>query len=405
MAQFKFTAENKEGERYEETIEAADRFAVYAEIRNRGDRVVAVSEEGKRGLLYAFTNFELLGGISTDEKILFAKNLGAMIDAGLALSRALSVMDRQTKNKKLKEVFAGLMGSVKRGDTFASAIAKYPKVFSPLFASMVRAGEESGSLAKSLKVVALQMERSHNLVKKVKGALIYPSIVITVMIGIGILMLIYVVPTLTQTFSELHTQLPPTTQLIITLSNFLVAHTILALSGMVAFVAVVIGALRSATGKRVVDTAILYIPVIGGIVRETNAARTARTLSSLLSAGVDVVLAITITRDVVQNHNFQKVLSQAEEAVTKGDALSKAFSENEHLYPALVGEMMAVGEETGKVSPMLEEIAIFYESEVEEKTKDISTIIEPMLMVVIGAGVGFFAVSMIAPIYSLSNSI
>ncbi len=406
MATFKFTAENKDSERYEETMEAADRFAVYAEIKNRGDRVVSVSEEGKQGLLAKLNNIDIFGGsVSIDERILLTKNLGAMMDAGLAVSRALAVMDRQTKNKALKSVLQGIMGSVKRGETLSSAFAKYPKVFSPLMVSMTRAGEESGSLAKSLKVVALQMERAHQLVKKVKGAMIYPGIVITVMIGIGILMLIYVVPTLTQTFKELNADLPPTTTFIINLSNFLVSHTVVSVGAIVLVFAGFISGARTKIGKRMIDFVTLKIPIINVIVKETNAARTARTLSSLLSAGVDVVLAITITREVVGNYYFQKVLTEAEGNVTKGDTLSAAFTNNEKLYPPLVGEMISVGEETGKVSGMLEEIAIFYEGEVEEKTKDLSTIIEPLLMVVIGGGVGFFAISMIAPIYSLSNSI
>jgi type IV pilus assembly protein PilC len=269
---------------------------------------------------------------------------------------------------------------------------------------MVKAGEESGKLADSLRVVAEQMQRMSNLTKKIRGALIYPSIVLIAMVGIGILMLIYVVPTLTQTFTEAGAKLPAQTQLIINASNFLVNNTFLAIGGFVAIIVAVLTAARSSQGKIALSWTFLHIPVIRGLVMETYSARTARTLSSLLSAGVDMIYAITITREVVGDHYYQKVLADAEAQVTKGKGLSETFNKHPELYPPLVAEMVAVGEETGRLSDLLRETAKFYEESVEQQTKDLSTIVEPVLMVVIGAFVGFFAISMIAPIYSLSNA-
>ncbi len=328
-----------------------------------------------------------------------------MLEAGLTSSRALAVMERQTKNTRLKSVIGALIADVKRGSTFSSALSKFTGVFSPLLVSMARAGEESGKLAGSLRVVATQMERASNLTKKIKGALIYPTIVLLAMVGIGILMLIFVVPTLTQTFQELGTELPPTTQAIIDVSNFLTNNTLLAL----ALIGLVIGGLfagaRTSAGRAIFDWIFLHIPVINGIVMETNAARTARTLSSLLSAGVDVILSLTITRDVLENRYYKAVLMQAEADVTKGGQISLSFAAHPELYPPLVGEMIAVGEETGRLADLLKETAEFYEESVERETKDLSTIVEPFLMIIIGASVGFFALSMIAPIYSLSNAV
>ncbi|OGG55014.1 hypothetical protein A3D62_03155 [Candidatus Kaiserbacteria bacterium RIFCSPHIGHO2_02_FULL_49_11] len=250
-----------------------------------------------------------------------------------------------------------------------------------------------------------QLDRAYTLKKKIRGALIYPSIIVIAMIIIAILMLIYVVPTLTQTFNELGAELPNSTKAIIAASQFLTGNTLLALLIPLLFGGGVYLAWRSPQGKKVWGYVVLHIPIIGELVKEVQAARTTRTLSSLLSSGVDIVYAISITADVLQNPHYKDVLLRAEKSVQSGGQLSEAFSTNEHLYPLLVGEMIAVGEETGKLPDMLQRVATFYEDEVEQKTKDMSTIIEPFLMIIIGIGVGFFALSMIAPIYSLSENI
>lgn len=405
MATFTITAVTKDGDSYNEAIDAVDRFAVYREVRERGDHLVSIREEGKKNFLSLAFIDEALTNVSSDEKVVLTRNLAAMLEAGLTSSRALAVMEKQTKNKRLKSILNSIVSEVKRGGTLSSGFAKYKNIFSPLLISMVRAGEESGKLSESLRVVSTQMDSANRLKKKIRGALMYPSIVLIAMTGIGILMLIYVVPTLTQTFEELGTALPPTTQAIITVSNFLSTHTVLALSFFVGVVMLFVYGLRTRIGKRATDWLMLHVPVVSGLVMETNSARTMRTLSSLLSAGVDMVLSISITRDVVQNEFYQKVLKEAEQGVVKGEPLAGPFEKYPNLYPPLVAEMIAVGEETGRLSGMLKETAEFYEESVEQQTKDLSTIIEPFLMLIIGAAVGFFAISMIAPIYSLSSAI
>jgi len=405
IMQFKVTAVTKDGDTYQEAVEAPDRFAVYRDIRARGDRVIELEEKSLKNLFSLSGLLDSFGTISTDEKVILVRNIAAMLEAGLTTSRALSVMERQSKNKRLKAIIGVLIAEVKRGGTFSSALAKYPNVFSTLLMAMVRAGEESGKLAESLRVVSLQMEHASNLTKKIRGALMYPSIVLIAMVIIGILMLIYVVPTLTQTFQELNADLPVMTEIVITVSNFLVAHSVLSILGIFLTIFGVIVSLRTKSGKRVFDWIIIRIPVIRNIAIETYAARTTRTLSSLLSSGVDMILSLAITRDVVGNVYYQTILAEAEASVTKGGPLSESFSKHVGLYPPLVSEMIAVGEETGRLSDLLKETAHFYEEAIDRQTKDLSTIIEPILMVVIGAAVGFFALAMIAPIYSLSDSL
>jgi type IV pilus assembly protein PilC len=328
-----------------------------------------------------------------------------MIKAGLAITRALSVMGRQSKNRKLKSVLAALEQHISKGGTFHEALSQFPDVFSPLMVSMVRAGEESGKMAEALIVVSEQMERSYQLQKKIRGALIYPVIIVLAMIVIGILMLIYVVPTLTQTFNELGVELPRSTKVVIGVSSFLTDNTVISLSALIIFGALLAAALRTRAGRRLADFVVLHLPLIAPMAREVNAARTARTLSSLLSAGVEMIAAIGITRDVVQNSYYKDILSRAEKDVQQGVQLSKVLEESGDTYPVLVAEMVAVGEETGQLSSMLHEVAEFYESEIDQQTKDLSTVIEPFLMLIIGTVVGFFAISMISPIYSLSGGI
>ena len=295
--------------------------------------------------------------------------------------------------------------SITKGEPFNQALSAFPKEFDDLYVAMVKAGEESGGMADSLKILSVQMERASQLKKKIKGAMIYPAIVLTVMVIIGIVMMIYVMPSITSTFKSLGSDLPPTTQALIATSEFMNEHTALTLAGLIGTVFGFIYFLRTPIGKRGFSWLVTRLPVIGTIAKEANAARTARTLSSLLSSGVDVLRALAITRDVVQNYYYKEIIAEAAVQVEKGSALSDTFVKRKDLYPILVGEMIAVGEETGQISNMLQELAEFYETEVEHKTKDLSTIIEPLLMVVIGGTVGFFALAMIAPIYSIADSI
>jgi len=389
---------------YTKVIEAVSRFAVYEQVQKEGGFVVELTEGDGRFKLPSWLFYSIGTGIKRSEIIRLAKNLAAMLSAGLALSRALSVIERQSSNKHFKAVITDISESIKKGTSFHDALAKYPKVFPALFIAMVRAGEESGSLSDALTIIGVQMERSEELIRKVKGAMIYPTIVISAVIIVAILMLIFVVPTLTKTFTQLGVQVPLATRVIVAISNFMAENVTVVFLGLVSFIAGIIAFVRSKEGSAIVLSISLYIPIIGELVRETFAARASRTISSLLASGVPVLDALGITKEVVHAGAFAKVISEAEERVKKGEPLSTAFVEHGKLYPILMGDMLSVGEETGKVAEMLRQVAEFYETDVAERTKDLSTIIEPILMLVIGSFVGIFAVSMIAPIYSLSSA-
>jgi type II secretory pathway component PulF len=405
MTKFVYTAEKGDGEVYKGVAEAADRFELYQVVRREGGKIISVSEDASNNIWslgYWNTKFTT---IKEYDKILMARNLGAMLGAGLSLARALAVLERQTKNPRLGAAISQIASDVRRGETLHASLAKFPRVFQNLFVAMVRAGEESGNLPDALKVTSDQMERMYDLKSKIRGAMIYPCVILVAIFGIGIMMMIYVVPTLAQTFAESAVALPASTQFVIGISNFLVNYTALSIGSIVGVIALFYVSLRTAAGKRTADFVSLHIPLIGGMVREVNAARTARTLASLVASGVDVMTSLDIVREVVQNYYFRQVLAAAKTAVSQGEPLSAAFARREDLYPPFVGEMMAVGEETGQTAEMLKRLAVYYEDEVDRNTKDMSTIIEPFLMIIMGLAVGFFAVSMITPIYSLSQAI
>ncbi len=407
MPTFKYKALRKgEQEPYEGTIEADDRFKVYSVVRKENAQIISIEEKSSKGT--SLTQGDVLAPfrrVKETEKILFSRNLGAMLKAGLSLSRALSVIERQTKSIKLKEVVTSISADIQKGNELSTAMSKFPKVYPSLVTSMVAAGEESGTLSETLLTISQQLERAYDLKKKVRGAMIYPSVIVFVLLGVGSAMMIFIVPTLTETFKAMEVDLPLSTTIVIAISDFLVTHTLLAFVSIVGIVSAFIAGMRTAKGKRLFESVFLHIPILGTLMKETNSARTGRTMTSLLSSGVNMLTSIEITRNVIQNSHYKDVLAKAQKEVEKGKALAKVFVEAEKLYPPLVGELIAVGEETGALPDMLKEIATFYENEVEQKTKNMSTIIEPFLMLIVGGAVGFFAVSMISPIYGITSSI
>ena len=400
---FRYTATKEDGTRITGEQEAADKFALARERKKEGETVVVTEEVGER----ARFNWSRLFArrVSLREKVAFARNLSGMVGAGLPLSRALAVLERQTTNERFKSVIAGVIECISKGATLTSALALFPAVFPPLIVSMAKAGEESGNLAGALLSAGEGLDRIYALARKVRGALIYPAIVIFVMIASGVVLFIFVIPQLVATFAEIQVALPFSTRLLIFMSDLFKQHGLL-LAALVLCLAVgLLAAVRTARGRRMIDFVLLRLPIIAPILREANAARTAQTLSSLLSAGVPIVGALQITAGVIGNVYYQEALAAAGTTLERGEPISGVLRANETLFPPLLAEMVAVGEETGKLSGTLKEAGLFFEGEVEQKTKNLSTIIEPALMIVVGVAVAFFAFAMITPMYSLMNTI
>jgi len=404
MPTYKYKATTADGASVEGVADAKDKFELARNMRTEGKNLLTATEQsGRKWNLDRVNAF--LSRVVLREKIDMAKNLATMIEAGVSVARGLQILLKQTKNPKLILIYRSVSDDIQKGTPLSSALEKFGKDFPPVMTAMIRAGEESGSLVDSLNVVGGQMEKTYNLRKKIRGAMIYPAVVFSVLIIVGVLMMLFVVPGLASTFKEANVALPPLTAAIIGISEFIQFHGILSFFIFAVVVTAFIMFKRTPTGTKTVDFIATRMPIFGGLVKEYNAAIITRTLASLIAAGVDIVRAITITRDVAENSFYKDSLAVAEANIQKGVPLSKTFVEHPELYPIMVGDMMEVGEETGRLSDMLKKIATFYESEVDNATADLSKLLEPILMVVIAAFVGLFAYAMIGPMYSILNTI
>lgn len=339
------------------------------------------------------------------EKMMFAKNLSVMISSGLPLSKALQNITVQTRNKKLITVLKQVNEDIQTGSSLADSLARYPSIFNELFVNMIRVGETGGNLDEVLNILSVQLEKEHDLLKKVTGALVYPAVILVAMILIGIVMMIYVVPQITSVFKDLGATLPVSTQFIIATSDFLRNFWYLAIFGLV-FLAIALKLISTTeAGKKIFGAIMINIPAVKNIVIKLNCARFARIYSSLLKSGVPVVEALRILSRTLTNFYYKRALARSVESVQKGVNLSKVIYEEKKIFPILVPQMIEVGEETGKTETVLMKLAEFYEADVDQSTKNLSSIIEPVLMLLIGSVVGFFAISILQPMYSVLGSI
>ncbi len=386
--------------------EAADRFSLAREMRREGVTLLSAEAVVEVSNLRLVTRrFRFWERVSLKEKIIFAGSLGTMIGAGLSLARALQVIAKQSPNRYWKKVLNQLNDSIVAGRSLSQALTLFPEIFPPVMTAMISAGEESGKLAVALETIREQLAKHYELRRRVQGAMIYPLIIIVVIIILAILLLIFLVPNLTSLFRELEVELPLSTRIVIAISDFLSHYTVAFLLGVFLISAAGWRLLKTRIGRRWWARVIFRLPVIGALVRNFNAATTLRTLSSLIASGVSMISSLQITVRVLQNPFYQEVIEGAVVRVEKGVSLSLIFSEAEHLYPPLAAELTEVGEETGNLSGMLAKGAVMFEAEVDQTTKNLSAIIEPLLMIIIGVAVGFFAISMIGPIYSLSDKL
>jgi len=339
------------------------------------------------------------------EKIVFTQHLAVMIGAGLSLTRALDALSLQTKNKKFAGILKQIGQDINKGIAFADSLAKQPKVFSELYVNMIRVGETSGNFEGALRVLTDQMKKDYDLRSHVKSAMIYPIVILVAMIGIGTIMMVTIVPKLTSIFKELHTELPLTTRVVIGISDFLNQHWLLAIFIVIIATLAARFASKTKVAKNYFDWTILRIPIFGDIIKKINSARLARTLSSLIKSGVPIVQGLRIVSRTMSNNLFIESLENASQEVQKGTSLHEVLAKYAQIYPPMVNQMIEVGEETGTLDEILTKLAEFYEEDVATITKGMSAVIEPILMIIIGAAVGFFAVSMLQPMYSMMEVI
>lgn len=406
MPKYFFTAKSQKGESYSGSREAKDEHDLAKILRQEGYILISAQTESRRKQFkWGLSLFNFLSNVSFKEKMSFAKNLQVMIGAGVSLPKALTTFAEQSSNKRFKKILTEIADKITRGENFSSALSAYPNIFSNLFCSMVKIGEESGTLEKNLGILSRQMEREYELKSEIISALIYPAVIVVAMIGIGVAMLILVVPQLAETFKDLEIELPLTTKIVIFIGTALAEKWYFVILSFAIFAFFLNIVLKTKEGKKIMDGLLIQIPLISQLVKKTNATYTIRTLSALIAAGVSMVRSLEIIGETIGHFYFKKAILDALEKIKKGEKLSDALKPYRDLYPLTVIQMIQVGEETGETSKVLDKLSDFFEDEITSATKNLAAVIEPVLMLLVGGVVGFFAISMVQPMYSMLQGI
>ncbi|MEX1112360.1 MAG: type II secretion system F family protein [Candidatus Andersenbacteria bacterium] len=339
------------------------------------------------------------------EKVLFARYFALMLRAGLDVKRALSTLQMQTRSKPMKEALGAVHQGIERGQTLADSMAGYPQAFSPLFISFVKVGESTGRLQESLEILAAQLQKEFELRRAIRGGMLYPIVILVALVAVGFAMMVFVIPKLVEVFDGFDVELPLMTRILITMSEFFETFWYLVLLGGFGIFAGIWSLLRVQSVKETVMHGLLFSPIIGPIMQQINLARFSRNLSSLLSSGVSFIESLQILGSNTPHPSYAHVFQAAEDHVKQGKTLSEFLIDFKRLFPPLVTNIIRVGEETGELDEVLKEVALFYEGEVDQTMKNLTSIMEPILMVAIGLAVGALAISIISPIYSLVNVI
>jgi len=343
--------------------------------------------------------------IPVSEKLFFVQHLSIMLKAGISLSVALKTLGKQTSNKRFAGIINDVSRNVEKGVSFTESLKPHEKIFGQLFVSMIESGEISGKLEDVLKRLYIQFKKNHELVSKVKGALTYPAVILVAMTGIGTFMMIFVIPKITVMFKDFNAELPLATKLIIKLSDGLVAHGLLYLIGLIIFIIILVQSIKTTKGKYIFHGLLLKLPIFAPIIKKINLARFARTISSLLKTDIMIIKSFQITANVLGNVYYRDALNEMSSKIKKGGTINEVISNYPKLFPPVVTQMIAVGEETGELDYILEELAEFYESEIDQIMNNLPAIIEPVLILLLGLVVGGMAVAVIMPMYSLTSAI
>lgn len=405
MPKYYYTAKNiATGETIGAEAEAKDERELATELRASGLIVTSVREVKERAKVQ-IQFLDRFISVPLKEKMIFTRNLAVMVSSGLTVSKAIMNLSVQTQNQAFQKILREVYDEVQGGKTLSEGLSKYPKVFNELFTSMVYVGEVSGNLEEVLDILALQLEKEQDILSKVKGAMTYPLVILVAMLGIGILMLTYILPRITGVFKDMGVTLPASTRAIMAASDFLINHAFLSVGLFFGGIIALKMFASTAVGKRFFDWLFIRMPIVGNILIKVNCARFSRIYSSLLKSGVSVVDSLSIVKKTLSNSYYKDALDDAISEIQKGVELSVVILRYPRLFPILVPQIIQVGEETGKTEMVLRRLAEFYEEEVNQITKNMSSIIEPILMLMIGGGVGFFAVAMLTPMYSVMENI
>jgi type IV pilus assembly protein PilC len=339
------------------------------------------------------------------EKLFFVQYLGIMLKSGISLASGLKTLSLQTSNKRFAKIIGEIAESVEKGTSFTESLKPHKKVFGELFINMIEAGEVSGKLENVLVQLYIQLKKQHELVSKVKGAMTYPAVIIVAMGGIGVFMMVKIVPQMVGMLKEFNAELPLATRVLISVSDAIVDNGLLAAGILVVSVLVIVQIMRTYRGKYYWQAIVLYMPIISPIVKKVNLAKFSRTISTLLKTDIMIIKTFQITANVLGNLHYRKAVNEMSEKIKKGSQINEVVSSYPKLFPPVVNQIISVGEETGELDNILTELADFYEGEVNKIMDNLPSIIEPLLILILGCAVGGMAVAIIMPMYSLGSAI
>jgi len=408
MASFSYIALNSSGERIQGTLEAPERSAVLKGLTDQGLRPLSIKEVGTRGLpTFSFGRFLSSNKVKNDVIVIFTRELSAMVGAGVPLLRALNSLREHTESQGLKRVLEGVVKDVEAGAPLGEAMEKHPKVFNDVYVNMVRAGEAAGILDDILKRIALQQEKNATIRKRIKSAMTYPTVLVAITVLAFFGLMLFVIPQIGKIITDLggpDAELPLLTQIMLGISHGVISFWYIIFPTLIGGAVFLIRYFQTEKGRAQLHRFSLRVPGIKTIITKVAVARFSRTFSALIGAGVPVLEALDVTAHAVGNVVYRDALMEAGEAVKEGASLSSVIEKND-LFPAIVPQMLSVGEETGQTDTVLIKVAEFYEEEVDVAIEGLSSIIEPIMIVFMGSMVGLIAASVMMPIASLSQSI
>jgi type IV pilus assembly protein PilC len=400
MQLFKYSARNQNGKVLKGSMEARDRDSVIELLHKKGLIVIKIEED--LGISWERIQEINVGGVPMKDKVLFMRQLATMVGAGLALTKALEILEIQATNPRFKKVLTNVSQSVQGGMTLSESFRKSGDVFDDITLNLIEAGEESGNLELILERLAIEIEEQKKLGDKIRSAMIYPAIILVVIVGVILLMMFVMVPAMSDIYGEFNAELPWVTQLLITMSNALLNYWWLALLIVSVGGIMIKYYLDTPNGKKTLHKTILKIPVLGTIIVKMQLAQFTRVLSLLLRSGLSIVKALELTGNSMSNVVFKKELSEAKKEVEKGTALALPLARSEN-FPLIVSQMISVGEESGEIDTVLEKLAEYYKQEVDVATNNLSALLEPVMLVVMGGVIAFIALAVYMPMFNLSG--
>lgn len=402
MPVYYYKAKDKSGAAVDGVMDAISVEAVANILMAKKMTVLDISLQPRRGAISIFNSI-FNKKVPVKDLVIFFRQLAVMLDANMPLVRALRILIKQTQNEYFRGVIAGLADEVDGGNTLSAAMEFYEDIFSKFFINIVRSGETSGRLSEVMSYLADQKEKDYDLEARVKGAMMYPVFIICVLLVVGFIVIAFVVPNITAVLIESGAALPLITKILIGGSDLLRAYWLLIVLVVAALIGIVMYEIKTPAGRALWDQLKLKIPIFGDIFRNIYIVRICRSFATLVKGGVPIAVSLGIVREVVDNAVFEEILTEASKSVEEGNQISESFF-NSPVIPAIMSQMISVGEESGKLEEILERIAEFYSREIDNTVRNLSNLIEPVIMVFLGAVVGLFIAAVILPMWQLSSA-